>query len=139
MSDLNPLSGVPTHRSFIASPWHTLSNLLFFLCMIVSDAHHAREAASAGTVASQEAILRGYLLSILFACGMAFWCWVGVHWKGGTLRDLTGGRWTSWQSAAIDFAIAVPFWVVWEATARLMHRLVNGVRTATALYSRQRV
>jgi hypothetical protein len=134
MSDPNPLPAIPSQRGFIASPWHTLSILLFFLYMVVSDAHHAREAASAGTVAPHGTILRGYLLSILFACGIALWCWAGVHWKGGTLRDLTGGRWTSWKSAAVDFAIAIPFWLVWEGTARLMHRLVNGVATATTPY-----
>jgi hypothetical protein len=123
MSDPNPSPALPSHRGFIASPWHTLFILLFFFYMVISDAHHAREAASAGTVAPHLAILLGNLPSILFACGIAFWCWAGVHSKGRTLRDLTGGRWTSWQSAALDFAIAIPFWVVWEGTARLMHRV----------------
>jgi hypothetical protein len=46
-----------------------------------------------------------------------YYCWVGVHWKGGNLATLTGGRWPTWRQLAIDIAIAIPFWIVWEATA----------------------
>jgi uncharacterized protein len=59
---------------------------------------------------------------------------VGVHWKGGKLRDLTGGRWTSWQGVVTDLAIAIPFWVLWELTARLMHLLLNRVTAPTTPY-----
>ena len=50
------------------------------------------------------------------------------------MRDLTGGRWRSWRSLAVDVAIAVPFWVVWELTARLVHLGVNRVPTPTTPY-----
>ncbi len=134
MAEPSPSATVPAKRGLIAAPWHTLSILLFFAYMVFSDANHARAAVSAAGPVSQAALIRGYLLSIFFGFGMAYWCWAGVHWKGGTLRDLTGGRWTSWRSIATDVAIAVPFWVVWEITAQLMHRLVNRVPAATAPY-----
>jgi membrane protease YdiL (CAAX protease family) len=134
LDHMNDASSSPTRKAFIASPWHTLSILLFFALMVYLDAHHGQNAVASGAGVSHEMLVRGYLLSIFFACGMAYWCWVGVHWKGGTLRDLTGGRWTSWQSVATDFAIAIPFWMVWELTARLMHRLVDRVASATTPY-----
>jgi Type II CAAX prenyl endopeptidase Rce1-like len=101
--------------------------------MVFSDAHHAQTAVSSGSVPSH-ALLRGYLLSSFFACGMSYWCWVGVHWNGSKLRDLTGGRWTSWQKVVTDFAIALPFWVLGELTARLIHHLLNRVATPTTPY-----
>jgi membrane protease YdiL (CAAX protease family) len=134
MTDPNPSPAAPPPRRFIASPWHTLSILLFFAFMVFSDAYHGQTAVSSGAVPSQAALLRGYLLSIFFACGMSYWCWVGVHWKGGKLRDLTGGRWTSWQGVVTDLAIAIPFWVLWELTARLMHLLLNRVTAPTTPY-----
>jgi uncharacterized protein len=65
---------------------------------------------------------------------MAYWCWAEVHWKGGTLRELTGGRWTSLRDVAVDVAIALPFWLVWTGTAWVMHRLLQGVEAATTPY-----
>ena len=79
-------------------------------------------------------LLRQYAILILSEWGMAYWVWVGVHLKGGHLRDLTGGRWTSWRSVALDVAIAIPFCGVWELTAWLVHLAVERVPAATASY-----
>ena len=65
---------------------------------------------------------------------MPAWAWGGVQFKGGNLRTLTGGRWTSWRSLALDVAIAIPFWVVWELTARVVHHAVERVQTPTTAY-----
>jgi uncharacterized protein len=65
---------------------------------------------------------------------MAYWAWAGVHWRGGHLRDLTGGRWTNWRDVAKDVAIAIPFWGVWELTAWLVHRAAEHMPAATAAY-----
>ncbi len=79
-------------------------------------------------------MIRAYLLSILSEWGMVYWAWAGVHWKGGQMRDLTGGRWTSWRGVALDVAIAIPFWFIWELTAWLMSRAVERVPAAAATY-----
>jgi membrane protease YdiL (CAAX protease family) len=130
----SPSAAVPARRGFLASPWHTLSILLIFGYFAFQDAMHSRAAASTGAAVSHAVVIRGYLLSILFECGMAYWAWVGVHWKGGHLSDLTGGRWTSWRGVALDVVIAIPFWGVWELTAWLMHQAVSGMHTATTRY-----
>ena len=32
----------------------------------------------------------------------------------------SGGRWSDWKNVALDLAIALPCWILWEATARLV-------------------
>lgn len=68
-----------------------------------------------------------HVTSYIFMIGsevlLATWIWAGVQWKGGRIRDLIGGRWSNWRLVLRDFAIALPFWVIWEATARLVYAL----------------
>jgi membrane protease YdiL (CAAX protease family) len=129
----------PLRRRLIAAPWHTLTILLVYgyFGFRIGTPQHAPFPGSTGSAmaaASHAAMLRMYILLILSEWGMAYWTWAGVHWKGGHLRDLTGGRWTSWRSVALDVAIAIPFWGVWELTAWLVHRAVERVPAATASY-----
>ena len=80
--------------------------------------------------------MKNYLLAILADCALLYYCWVGVHWRGGNLDTLSGGLWKSWRMLAQDIAIAVPFWVVWEATAYGVHWLLgpgNSARSVAAL------
>ncbi len=123
-------------RRLIASPWHTLSILLIFAYLGFRTGMPSGTAApgSAQPNASHSALLLKYGLLILSEWGMAYWAWVGVHWKGGTLRDLTGGRWTNWRRVTTDVAIAIPFWVVWELTAWLLHWILQRVPSAHASY-----
>jgi membrane protease YdiL (CAAX protease family) len=65
-----------------------------------------------------------YIFMIASEVLLASWIWVGVQWKGGRIRDLIGGRWSNWREVLRDFAIALPFWIVWEATARLVYALL---------------
>src|ERR1039458_6719490 len=45
----------------------------------------------------------------------------------GNLKTLSGGRWSSWKSVAVDLGIALPFWVLWEGSAYGVHWLLSGV------------
>jgi membrane protease YdiL (CAAX protease family) len=123
-------------RRLIAPWWHTLTILSIYLVpSIVALAKHSAAAAPGATSSPNHgALLRNYLISIGLEWALAYWAWVGVHWRGGTLRDLTGGRWTSWRGVATEVAIAIPFWVVWEATAWLVHRIVDRIQTPTTPY-----
>lgn len=133
-------AGAPSASSaslgIIASPWHTLSILLIFgyFGFHRGTPQQAVTPESAQAALSHAVVLRGYLIAIATEWGMAYWVWAGVHWKGGNLRDLTGGRWKTWKSVALDVAIAIPFWVVWEFTAWLVHRAVDRIQTPTAPY-----
>jgi membrane protease YdiL (CAAX protease family) len=126
----------PPLRRLIAAPWHTLSILLIFAYFGFRASMPSGTAApeTAPPTATHNAVLLKYALLILSEWGMAYWAWAGVHWRGGRLRDLTGGRWTNWRSIATDVAIAIPFWIVWELTAWLVQRAVERIPAATAPY-----
>jgi CAAX protease family protein len=123
-------------RRLIAPAWHTLTILLIYLAPSIHLAlvGHAAAAQGATSPAAHNAMLRNYLISIALEWGIAYWAWAGVHWRGGNLRDLTGGRWTSWRGVALGVALALPFWVVWEFTAWLVHRAVDRIQTPTTPY-----
>jgi membrane protease YdiL (CAAX protease family) len=132
---ITPVAGRDSgRRPLIAPAWHTLSILLIFGYFGVRQAMQVNGVGGAPGTLSHAAILRGYFFASASEWGMAYWVWAGVHWKGGTLRELTGGRWTSWRSVAADVAIAIPFWLVWELTAWLVHRAVDRVSVPTARY-----
>ena len=56
---------------------------------------------------------------------LLYYCWVGAHRSGGSLWALSGGRWTSWKSVAVDLGIALPFWLLWEGAAYGVHWLLG--------------
>jgi membrane protease YdiL (CAAX protease family) len=91
--------------------------------------------AAAGQIADHRQAMKNYLIDILADCALLYYCWAGVHWHGGNLETLSGGRWRSWRNVLADVAIAVPFWVVWEATAYGVHLLLgpDTARSAAAL------
>jgi membrane protease YdiL (CAAX protease family) len=92
--------------------------------------------APAGELIDHSQAIKNYLLAILADCALLYYCWVGVHRRGGNLDTLSGGFWKSWSMLATDIAIAVPFWVLWEATAYGVHRLLgpgHGARSVAAL------
>jgi membrane protease YdiL (CAAX protease family) len=69
---------------------------------------------------------------------LLYYCWAGVHRRGGNLTTLSGGRWTSWISIAADVAIALPFWALWESTAYAVHWLLgpSGAKSVDSLLPR---
>jgi membrane protease YdiL (CAAX protease family) len=69
-----------------------------------------------------------YLAAILMDWALLYYCWAGVHHRGGNLETLSGGRWTSWKSVATDVGIAVPFWVLWEGAEYGVYSLLGPSR-----------
>jgi membrane protease YdiL (CAAX protease family) len=80
---------------------------------------------SSGHLGRHSQAIHIYLAAILLDWALLYYCWAGVHRRGGNLRTLSGGRWTSWKSLAIDVGIAVPFWVLWEGAAYGVHWLLG--------------
>jgi membrane protease YdiL (CAAX protease family) len=110
----------------LAAWWH-LAGYLAIMAYLTWGGYHAQRSASAGAgqLMDHSQAIRSYLISIAANIVITYYCWVGVHWRGGTLADLTGGRWTSLKSLLIDVAIALPFWLVWEGTAYVVARLLG--------------
>jgi membrane protease YdiL (CAAX protease family) len=36
-----------------------------------------------------------------------------------------GGRWKNWKDVSIDLAVALPFWFIWELTAKFVNHLLG--------------
>ncbi len=129
-----PASESPTRQ--IASWRHLLGFLLIGAGVVVlgSLAQHAPAGgggAAPGQLASHNQAIPVYLSAIFLDWALLYYCWAGVHHAGGNLKTLSGGRWNSWKSVAVDLAIAVPFFVLWEGSAYGVHRLLSGVLDAT--------
>jgi hypothetical protein len=122
---LNP-AAVAARPPWIAAPWHTLSVLAILAGHSIYGAMIAPSSNAPSPVSSVPD--GSQVISYIFMIGseilLATWIWAGVQWKGGRIRDLIGGRWSNWRMVLGDFAIALPFWVIWEATARLVYALL---------------
>jgi uncharacterized protein len=124
----------------IAAWWH-LAGFFAIVAYITISGYLAQRtgmngsATPAGQLGSHSEAYRFYLTSIGMDWLFFYYCWVGVHWKGGNLATLTGGRWPTWKQLAMDIAIAIPFWIVWEATAYGVSYLMgpNQARSASDL------
>ena len=90
---------------------------------------------SSGHLGRHSQAIHVYLAAILMDWVLLYYCWVGVHRRGGNLKTLSGGRWTSWKSLATDVGIAVPFWLLWEGAAYVVHWLLgpSSARTVDSL------
>lgn len=113
----------------IASWAHLAGFLLIGAGVVVMGflAQHAPAASGAGSsqLAGHGQAIHIYLVAILMDWALLYYCWVGVHQRGGGVKTLSGERWASWKSVAIDVAIALPFWVLWEGAAYGVHRLLG--------------
>ncbi len=107
----------------IASWAHFVGFLLIAAGMVAMGmlAQHAPADGAAGTSGGQLAphshAIPVYLAAILMDWLLLYYCWAGVHHRGGNLKTLSGGHWTSWQSLATAVGIAGAFWVLWEGGA----------------------
>jgi membrane protease YdiL (CAAX protease family) len=81
-------------------------------------------AAAGGQLASHGKAIQIYVTVGLMDWALLYYCWAAVHHRGGNLRTLSGGRWTSWRDLCVDLAIALPFWVLWEGVAYGVHWLL---------------
>ncbi len=92
-------------------------------------AQHAPATGGAGAAPSQLAshskAIPIYLSLLAMDWALLYYCWTAVRHHGGNLATLSGGRWHSWKSVAVDLAIALPFWVLWEGVAYGTHWLID--------------
>ena len=130
----------PDKPELIASWSHLVGFLLIMAGMAALGfrAQHAgagsESAATAGQLASHSKAIYIYLVAGLMDWALLYYCWAGVHHRGGTLATLSGGRWTSWSDLAKDVAIVVPFFALWEGTAYAVN-WVLGPRSAKTVDS----
>ncbi|MGA2834081.1 MAG: CPBP family intramembrane glutamic endopeptidase [Terracidiphilus sp.] len=74
-------------------------------------------SAAGSQLASHSKSIPIYLTAIFMDWALLYYCFAGVHHRGGSFWALAGGRWNSWKSVAVDLGIVLPFWVLWEGAA----------------------
>jgi hypothetical protein len=104
--------------------WLHLAGYLLIVVYLAASGFQSQQAApaagggsGAGQLMDHSQAIASYFISILANFGILYYCWFGMEYEGGNLATLTGGRWTSWKAVLTDVAIALPFWILWEATA----------------------
>jgi membrane protease YdiL (CAAX protease family) len=105
-----------SNRLPIASYWHTLVFILLIASFVLFGVAVQRQTGPQ-ILPAHPGVIRLYLTSIVSNWLLLYFCWVGVHWKGGSLFQLALGRWANWKDVLTDLGIALPFWVIWEVTA----------------------
>ena len=123
-------SGVAQKPQQVAS-WGHLVGFLLIGAGVVALGFLAQQAPSrggpeaSGQFASHGQAIPIYLTAIVMDWALLYYSWVGVHRRGGNVGTLSGARWSSWKSVAVDLAIVLPFWVLWEGTAYGVARLLG--------------
>lgn len=106
----------------VASWAHLVGFLLIGAGVVVMGflLQHAPSGGGAGAgsqLASHGKAIPIYLTAIFMDWALLYYCFAGVHHRGGSFWALAGGRWNSWKSVAVDLGIVLPFWVLWEGAA----------------------
>jgi membrane protease YdiL (CAAX protease family) len=112
----------------VASVRHFVGFLLIgagVVCFGFLAQHGNAGGAQSSQLASHAVSIRIYLVAIAMDWALFYYCWVGVHHRGGSLWSLAGTRWNSLRSFAVDLAIVLPFWLIWEGTAYGAHWLLT--------------
>jgi membrane protease YdiL (CAAX protease family) len=89
--------------------------------------------AAPGQLANHSHAIPIYLSLLGMDWALLYYCWAGVHHYGGNLIALSGARWKSWRDLAVDLAIALPFWGLWEGVAYGAHWLIDSHMTTSAV------
>jgi uncharacterized protein len=125
--------GIDDGTQPIASWGHLAGFLLIGVGVMVMGllAQRAPTGGSAHQLAQHSRAIPIYLTAIAMDWALLYYCWAGVHRRGGGLKTLSGERWASWRAVAIDLAIALPFWLIWEGAAYGVHRLLGASSAKT--------
>ena len=127
----NPLEPIASMRHFIGFLSIGAGAVaLGFLAQL-----HSGAGAPGGQLAGHAIAIQAYLTVGMLDWALFYYCWAGVHRRGGSLWSLAGGRWNSWRSVGVDLAIALPFWLLWEGAAYGVARLLgpSGAKSAASL------
>lgn len=111
--------------------WGWLAGFLLIAAGVVAMGSFAQHVPTGGTggaapgqLASHSKAISIYLTVGFMDWALLYFCWSAVRQSGGNLRTLSGGRWTTWKELVVDLCLALPFWVLWEATAYGVHWLL---------------
>lgn len=111
----------------IASGWHLILMLLIQFALLAWGFHLQSRPGADSVFPQNRNILPLYVSVIVLEWALVAAVWRGVKSRGINLWELAGGRWSSWKDAARDVAICIPFLLIWEGAAWLLHRLMGPI------------
>lgn len=107
-----------TERRLLAPAWHTVLLVAVLLLGSISGAGPHRVLARGGSKLPQ------YIWGMAWEWILAGYVWLGIR-KRYRLRDIIGGRWSSFDEFFVDVLVAALFWtfaaLVLALGAKLMH------------------
>jgi len=113
-------------RPLLASKRHTAGLFGILLLAVAFGIWFQKSSGPESAAAPRtESNLGLYLSAMLLDWGVFYYVWAGTRRHGTAFGRITGGRWTGLGDVARDIAIAIPFWIVWQAAAVLIHRLLG--------------
>ena len=104
----------------LAPKWHTAGLIGILFLSVVLGVWFQRRGAP-----EHRGVIGLYLAALLFDWALFYYVWAFASRSGATFQRIVGGRWLGPKDVARDVAIAIPFWVVWQVVAVLMHRLLG--------------
>jgi uncharacterized protein len=126
-----PVPEVRQRPGQVAS-WGHLAGFLTIMAGMVAMGFYAQHvggrggnAGAGGQIAGHGYAIKIYLVAAFMDWALLYYCWVGVRRQGGTLETLSGGRWKTWKSVAVDMGIALPFWALWQGAASGVHWMLG--------------
>jgi membrane protease YdiL (CAAX protease family) len=110
----------------LAPRWHTLGLIGILLLAVAFGAWFQQrpESQSAGE-AERRSVIGLYISALLLDWALFYYVWRFATRYGTTFERIAGERWSGAGDVARDVAIAIPFWVVWQAAAILTHRFLG--------------
>jgi membrane protease YdiL (CAAX protease family) len=120
-------------RPLIAPAWHTIVFVAIFvgLSVIGGFFQHAVKQHPQPAVPSGNAVPR-YISVVGFEWLLVLYVRMGVHKRGGRLRDLVGDRWATPKEVMKDFALGAGLWAFWIGLMN-PHILGGGTNAAQGL------
>jgi uncharacterized protein len=101
-----PTDNWPTPSAPVAPWWHTT---IFIVLIIGISALTGLQSKSTGFGHSH---IKRYVLSIAWECFLALLAWWGLRMRRTPLREILGVRRSEWREWALDFGIALLFWII---------------------------
>jgi membrane protease YdiL (CAAX protease family) len=122
----SPPSSTPEHPGAVASYGHTLGLVgIAAVVAALGALAQARPTTGGGLTSTHASALPAYVSALVMEALLVGYVWAGVRKRGVSLAVLSGGRWSSLREVMRDVAIAIPFWIVWQAAASLADALIG--------------
>src|SRR5262249_15355852 len=119
-------------RPLLAPKWHT-AGLIGALALAVAFGTWFQKAGPAPAATGEHrGAIALYVSAMFFDWALFYYVWRFAARSGTTFPRIVRRRWANARDVAGNIAIAIPFWVVWEAVAIVLHRLL-GPNTAKSI------